>query len=69
MEGDGANTPCKSCGALSCVAFPPWADYDNKWWYCDECGSATASATPVDDMSEAFVDVTLYVRPVFIRRL
>lgn len=38
FRGDGTTSPCKSCGALSCVSFPPWSNYDNRWWYCDECG-------------------------------
>ena len=45
MQGDGTSTPCKSCMALSCVTFPPWAGEDNKWWYCDDCGAVTADAT------------------------
>ena len=36
--GDGVSSPCESCAILSCVSFPPWANYDSRWWYCDECG-------------------------------
>jgi hypothetical protein len=45
MHGNGISTPCKSCKVISCVAFPPWAGYDDKWWYCDDCGGVTADAT------------------------
>ena len=44
MNGDGFTSPCKSCDSLSCVAFPPWGHYDNKWWYCDDCNLVTADA-------------------------
>jgi len=44
VQGDGQSTPCKSCKAISCVAFPPWAGENNKWWYCDDCGGVTADA-------------------------
>lgn len=44
MNGDGTTSPCPSCDALSCVPFPPWASYEHKWWYCDDCGSITAEA-------------------------
>jgi hypothetical protein len=37
MQGNGESIPCESCRAISCVEFPPWADDDNKWWYCDDC--------------------------------
>mmetsp|Transcript_3503 Transcript_3503/g.5338 ORF Transcript_3503/g.5338 Transcript_3503/m.5338 type:complete len:601 (+) Transcript_3503:205-2007(+) len=42
LEGDGATTPCPNCNLLSCVSFPPWNDYNNRWWYCDDCGGVTA---------------------------
>ncbi len=45
MYGNGVSTPCKSCRIISCVAFPPWAGNDDKWWYCDDCGGVTADAT------------------------
>jgi len=44
MRGDGMTTPCNACKAISCVTFPPWASQDDKWWYCDDCGSVTAEA-------------------------
>lgn len=42
FNGDGITSPCEDCGVLSCVSFPPWADYDKKWWYCDDCGGVAA---------------------------
>lgn len=42
FQGDGVKNPCKSCGFLSCVSFPPWNDYDEKWYYCDNCGRVLA---------------------------
>jgi hypothetical protein len=42
FNGNADKTPCPSCTWLSCVPFPPWADSDNKWWYCDDCGRVTA---------------------------
>ena len=36
--GDGVTSPCPSCGVLSCVSFPPWENYENRWWFCDDCG-------------------------------
>jgi hypothetical protein len=42
LEGDGQTTPCPSCTWLSCVPFPPWNDYGDRWWYCDDCGRVTA---------------------------
>jgi hypothetical protein len=42
LEGDGQTTPCPDCTWLSCVPFPPWNDYSNRWWYCDDCGRVTA---------------------------
>jgi hypothetical protein len=46
MQGNGISTPCKSCKVISsCIAFPPWAGYDDKWWYCDDCGGVSADAT------------------------
>lgn len=38
FKGDGVTSPCPSCGVLSCVSFPPWTNYDSRWWYCDDCG-------------------------------
>jgi hypothetical protein len=42
FHGDGVTSPCKSCGVISCVSFPPWNDYDDRWYYCDDCGSVVA---------------------------
>ena len=44
MNGDGQTSPCPACDALSCMPFPPWGEYDDKWWYCDDCGAVTADA-------------------------
>ena len=52
MNGDGQTSPCTSCDALSCVPFPPWGAYENKWWYCDDCGSITADARINSETSE-----------------
>lgn len=38
FQGDGTTSPCNFCGVISCVSFPPWANYDKRWWYCDNCG-------------------------------
>mmetsp|Transcript_951 Transcript_951/g.1658 ORF Transcript_951/g.1658 Transcript_951/m.1658 type:complete len:500 (-) Transcript_951:126-1625(-) len=42
FAGDGTSSPCESCGVLSCVSLPPWAEHDKKWWYCDDCGAVKA---------------------------
>lgn len=42
FQGDPSKSPCPECTWLSCVPFPPWGKYDEKWWYCDECGRVTA---------------------------
>lgn len=42
MKSDATETPCPSCTWLSCVPFPPWADENEKWWYCDKCSRVTA---------------------------
>lgn len=52
MYGDGRTSPCKSCDAFSCIAFPPWTPYESKWWYCDDCGAVTADARVNPDTSE-----------------
>jgi len=40
---DGDYFSCQSCRYLSCVPFPPWgSDNDQKWWYCDDCGTVSA---------------------------
>jgi len=43
LNMDSDSTPCPECTWLSCVPFPPWEDETNKWWYCDDCNSVTAS--------------------------
>lgn len=58
MRGDGVTTPCKSCNALSCVAFPPWADKDKKWWYCDDCGSVSADAR-INPLTKEFDQISM----------
>lgn len=58
MRGDGVTTPCKSCNVLSCVTFPPWADQDKKWWYCDECGSVNADAR-INPLTEEFDQISM----------
>jgi hypothetical protein len=42
LLSNGTTTPCPNCTWLSCVPFPPWESDDTKWWYCDDCGRATA---------------------------
>ena len=42
FQGDPSKSPCPECTWLSCVPFPPWGKYDQKWWYCDDCGRVTA---------------------------
>jgi membrane associated rhomboid family serine protease len=37
IRSDGKRTPCKGCRYVSCVPFPFWAEYEDKWWYCDDC--------------------------------
>jgi len=59
MNGDGRTSPCPSCDALSCIAFPPWTSYENKWWYCDDCGSVTADAR-IDSNTNQFDQLTLH---------
>lgn len=58
MNGDGVTTPCNACRSLSCVAFPPWADKDNKWWYCDDCGGVTADAR-INPVTREFDQISL----------
>ena len=43
LHGDATGTPCPGCTWLSCVPFPPWADNDEKWWYCDDCDRVSAN--------------------------
>lgn len=58
FSGDGETNPCTTCTKLSCVTFPPWADNENKWWYCDNCGLATANGT-LDMETGKFVGLNL----------
>jgi len=44
VDSSGTGSPCINCRYISCVAFPPWANEDNKWWYCDDCARVTADA-------------------------
>jgi len=37
IRSDGKKTPCQGCRYVSCVPFPFWAEYEDKWWYCDDC--------------------------------
>lgn len=49
LTGDGITSPCSSCRYTSCVSFPPWSADNEKWWYCDNCGTTTADAQVGDD--------------------
>lgn len=40
---------CHYCRFVSCVPFPFWAPYDQKWWYCDDCDLVTADARQNQD--------------------
>jgi hypothetical protein len=42
LNGDGQTNPCAACTWMSCISFPPWNDYSNRWWYCDDCGLVKA---------------------------
>ena len=44
IRSDGKRTPCQGCRYVSCVPFPFWAEYEDKWWYCDDCDLVTADA-------------------------
>jgi membrane associated rhomboid family serine protease len=44
VDSSGTGSPCVKCNYISCVPFPPWANEDNKWWYCDDCARVTADA-------------------------
>lgn len=44
VDSNGTGSPCINCRYISCVPFPPWANEDNKWWYCDDCARVTADA-------------------------
>jgi len=43
FNGDGLSSPCEFCDKLSCISFPPWSSYEDKFWFCDDCGSVTAN--------------------------
>ncbi|KAL7557480.1 hypothetical protein ACA910_019328 [Epithemia clementina (nom. ined.)] len=43
LNMDPTSTLCPDCTWLSCVPFPPWESEANKWWYCDDCNTVTAS--------------------------
>ena len=57
MQGNGESIPCESCRAISCVEFPPWADENNKWWYCDDCYLVAADARKNVNASTASTDL------------
>eukprot|EP00979_Chaetoceros_neogracilis_P010139 scaffold2392_cov287-Chaetoceros_neogracile.AAC.2 len=57
MVGNGESIPCESCRAISCVEFPPWADENNKWWYCDDCYLVAADARKNVNASTASTDL------------
>lgn len=45
INSDGERlTSCRGCRYVSCVPFPFWADYEDKWWYCDDCDVVRADA-------------------------
>ena len=58
FKGDGITSPCQSCAVLSCVSFPPWADYDNRWWYCDSCEQVKGLGL-IDEMTGEFYAIEL----------
>jgi len=43
-SSDGTASTCHDCCFVSCLPFPFWALYDQKWWYCDNCNLVTADA-------------------------
>jgi len=43
-SGDGTTSMCHDCRFFSCLPFPFWAPYDQKWRYCDDCDFVTADA-------------------------
>ena len=49
LTGDGVTSPCSICRYTSCVSFPPWNDENDKWWYCDNCGTSTANVQKSDE--------------------
>ena len=58
LGGNGETTPCASCKVFSCVPFPPWVDYADKWWYCDDCGAVSADAR-IDPDTGKFDQLTI----------
>ncbi|KAL9184557.1 hypothetical protein ACHAXT_012527 [Thalassiosira profunda] len=58
FSGDGATNPCPTCTKLSCFSFPPWAEPNEKWWYCDDCSRASAEGT-LDTESGMFTSLNL----------
>ncbi len=58
FKGDGTTSPCESCGILSCVSFPPWNNYDNRWWYCDDCGEVRGLGK-IDDKTGEYYAIEL----------
>lgn len=59
FQGDGMTSPCHMCKVASCVSFPPWKDYDSKWWYCDACGNSTADVSIRNDDEHYYSSMTL----------
>jgi len=59
FQGDGVTSPCPSCGVVSCVSFPPWTDYDTRWYYCDDCGLVSAFARK-DPTTGEYVTIEMY---------
>mmetsp|Transcript_6455 Transcript_6455/g.9308 ORF Transcript_6455/g.9308 Transcript_6455/m.9308 type:complete len:336 (-) Transcript_6455:98-1105(-) len=57
VESDGATSPCHACRYVSCIPFPPLKE--NKWWYCDDCGSVAADANKVNEQAEFFDSLDL----------
>jgi len=41
-SSDGIKSTCHDYCFVSCLPFPFWAPYDQKWWYCDDCDLVTA---------------------------
>ena len=58
FSGDGETNPCTTCTYMSCMTFPPWKEKDEKWWYCDDCSSASAEGT-LDTATGDFVELKI----------
>ena len=58
FSGDGVKNPCPSCTKLSCIAFPPWKEKTEKWWYCDNCNQASAEGT-IDTATGKFIALNM----------